>query len=78
MHGCMRAVVGAWGQVAVPVRRVTACTFGGKDLSELYVTTRQETGDDASPHWGGVFALRIPGVTGADAAYTVKFPVEED
>eukprot|EP00884_Botryococcus_braunii_P012423 jgi/Botrbrau1/21181/Bobra.0061s0072.1 len=64
-------------KVSVPVRRVTACTFGGTDLSELYVTSRQETGEDASEHWGAVYALRIPGVTGAAPAYTVTLPPGE-
>eukprot|EP00897_Mesotaenium_endlicherianum_P005988 jgi/Mesen1/5417/ME000269S04556 len=26
----------------LPVQRPTSCAFGGKDLSELYVTTREE------------------------------------
>lgn len=35
----------------MPVRRVSACTFGGPDLDELYVTT---VGDHALPHEGEV------------------------
>lgn len=31
-------------RVALPVRRPTACTFGGPQLEHLYVTTRVETG----------------------------------
>jgi sugar lactone lactonase YvrE len=30
--------------VALPVKRPTACTFGGDQLQHLYVTTRVETG----------------------------------
>lgn len=31
-------------RVALPVRRPTACTFGGPNLEHLYVTARVETG----------------------------------
>ena len=31
-------------RVALPVKRPTACTFGGDQLQHLYVTTRVETG----------------------------------
>ena len=51
--------------VALPVKRPTACTFGGADLSELFVTTRE----DGSAHAGSLFRVRIPGVRGLDAAY---------
>jgi sugar lactone lactonase YvrE len=47
-----------------PVRKVTACTFGGSDLATLYVTTTQEglePGEDRLA--GALFAVR-PGVTG--------------
>ncbi|MBN9620794.1 MAG: SMP-30/gluconolactonase/LRE family protein, partial [Actinobacteria bacterium] len=47
-----------------PVRRVTACTFGGPGLDELYVTS---VGDHALEHEGDVagalFRVRV-GVTG--------------
>ncbi|KAL4419560.1 hypothetical protein ABPG77_003586 [Micractinium sp. CCAP 211/92] len=51
----------------------TACTFGGPQLEHLYVTTRVETGEDASPHHGGLFRITIPGVKGVAPAY--KFPL---
>lgn len=54
-------------RVSLPVQRPTSCAFGGKDLSELYVTTREEKGN-ASPHAGGLFRCRIPGVKGASFA----------
>jgi len=60
--------------VKLPARRPTACTFGGPGLATLYVTTRVETGPDASPHWGGVFAVRVPGVAGAAGGYPVRLP----
>lgn len=53
--------------VNVPASRVTSCTFGGRGLDELYVTsasdglTAQQRRDE--PHAGAVFCLR-PGVTG--------------
>lgn len=51
-------------RVALPVKRPTSCNFGGKDLDTLFVTTRVETGGNASPHHGGLFAVRIPGIRG--------------
>ena len=44
--------------------------LGGLDLSELYVTTREEgTGPKASANAGGLFRVRIPGVRGLAPAY---------
>lgn len=53
--------------VEVPVAKVTACTFGGEQLDELYITTSR--GEDeaalaaAEPEAGAVFRYR-PGVRG--------------
>lgn len=60
--------------VALPVQRPTACTFGGPGLEDLYVTTRVEQGEGASPHHGGLFRIRIPGVRGAAPAYDYPLP----
>ena len=51
-------------QVELPVPKVTACTFGGPELDELFITTSRE-GDDtgAHPTAGAVFRHR-PGVRG--------------
>ncbi|MEE6294478.1 SMP-30/gluconolactonase/LRE family protein [Georgenia wangjunii] len=47
-------------QVDVPVRLVTACTLGGDDLRDLYVTTsRENLGADAEPEAGAVFRIRV-------------------
>ena len=54
------------GVVEVPVRRVTACTLGGPDLRELYITTSRE-GEDPEPEAGSVFRCRV-GVPGLPAA----------
>jgi sugar lactone lactonase YvrE len=58
--------------VKLPVQRPTALTFGGSDLGTLFVTTRAESGPDASQHAGGVFSTRIPGIKGIAAAYAFK------
>lgn len=54
-------------EVAIPVERVTSCTFGGSNLDTLYVTTaRQGLSADAlatQPHAGGIFRIGA-GVTG--------------
>ena len=44
-----------------PSRKVTACTFGGPALDELYITTSRQDGDQ--PAAGSVFRAR-PGVSG--------------
>jgi sugar lactone lactonase YvrE len=50
--------------VTLPVRQVTACTFGGDDLGELYVTTsRENLGQAAEAEAGALFRCR-PGVSG--------------
>lgn len=54
-------------RVGVGARQVTACTFGGGDLSTLYITTSREglaAGDD--PAAGAVFAV-VPGTSGMPA-----------
>ena len=48
----------------LPVTQVTACTFGGPDLDELYITTsRENVPEGEQPQAGSVFVAR-PGVTG--------------
>ena len=48
----------------LPVTQVTACTFGGPELDELYITTsRQEVAEGEQPAAGSVFRARA-GVTG--------------
>src|SRR4051794_29806687 len=50
--------------IDVPARKVTACTFGGADLDELFITTSREglePGDD--PRAGALFRA-VPGVRG--------------
>jgi sugar lactone lactonase YvrE len=53
--------------VEVAARKVTACTFGGQGLDELFITTSREdleAGDD--PQAGSLFRA-VPGVTGLPA-----------
>jgi sugar lactone lactonase YvrE len=51
----------------LPVTQVTACTFGGPGLDELYITTsRLEVPGSEQPEAGSVFRAR-PGVTGLPA-----------
>jgi sugar lactone lactonase YvrE len=50
--------------VELPVRRVTACAFGGPDLDELYITTSREgVPAGEQPAAGALFVCR-PGVGG--------------
>ena len=50
--------------VAVPTPKVTACTFGGADLDELFITTSWEgLGPDEEPVAGSLFRV-VPGVRG--------------
>ncbi|WP_432510392.1 SMP-30/gluconolactonase/LRE family protein [Kineococcus sp. SYSU DK001] len=53
--------------VEVGARQVTACTFGGEDCSELFITTSREgLADDDDPAAGSVFRY-VPGVRGLPA-----------
>ncbi|CED91389.1 SMP-30/gluconolactonase/LRE family protein [Actinomyces succiniciruminis] len=50
--------------VELPVRQVTACTFGGDDYATLFITTsREDLPDDVEPAAGSIFAV-APGVRG--------------
>lgn len=50
--------------VELPVRKVTACTFGGDDLDELYITTsREDLAPDDEPMAGSLFRAEV-GVRG--------------
>jgi sugar lactone lactonase YvrE len=52
----------------LPVSQVTACTFGGPALDELYITTsRLEVPEGEQPEAGSVFRAR-PGVNGLPPA----------
>ncbi|WP_242223811.1 SMP-30/gluconolactonase/LRE family protein [Bacillus cereus group sp. BfR-BA-01380] len=42
--------------ISIPVLNVTSCTFGGRDLNELYITTAKMHSTDASA--GGVFRIK--------------------
>lgn len=54
--------------VELPVSQVTACTFGGRQLDELYITTsRQGVSEGEQPEAGALFRYR-PGVRGRAAA----------
>lgn len=51
----------------LPATQVSACTFGGPDLDELYITTsRQGLADDEQPLAGALFRAK-PGVQGLPA-----------
>ena len=58
------------GTIHVPASQVTACAFGGPDLSDLYITTaRFELDEEAlqqEPAAGGLF-VATPGVKGVKA-----------
>jgi sugar lactone lactonase YvrE len=50
--------------VEMPVRKVTACAFGGERLDRLFVTTSRDGVDVVDqPLAGSLFAVE-PGVTG--------------
>jgi sugar lactone lactonase YvrE len=52
--------------IEVPARNVTACTFGGEILDELYITTSREAADPADRNAGALFRY-LPGVRGVAA-----------
>ncbi len=44
--------------VEMPTRNITNCTFGGKDLDILYVTTAASPGDKGDRLAGSLFAVK--------------------
>ncbi|WP_422772718.1 SMP-30/gluconolactonase/LRE family protein [Plantactinospora sp. WMMC1484] len=50
-------------RIALPARQVTACTFGGPELRDLYVTTSRLGLTDPEPAAGALFRAS-PGVAG--------------
>ena len=46
-------------EVEMPASGVTACTLGGEDLRDLYVTTSKEGLDEPEPGAGAVFRVRV-------------------
>lgn len=53
--------------IGLPVAKVTACTFGGANLDELYITTSCHGETDPHPAAGALFRVR-PGVAGLPAS----------
>ena len=49
--------------IDVPVAKVTACTFGGPDLDQLFITTSRSGETDPVAGAGALFVVQ-PGVTG--------------
>ena len=50
--------------VRVPATNVTACTFGGENLDQLFITTSREGLDDGQEPLAGALFRVTPGVTG--------------
>ena len=50
--------------VELPVTKVTACTFGGPRLDELFITTSREGLGPAPSRWRARSSAPYPGVTG--------------
>jgi sugar lactone lactonase YvrE len=46
-------------EISLPVRLTTACTLGGDDGRDLYVTTSREKLEDPEPEAGAVFRIRV-------------------
>jgi sugar lactone lactonase YvrE len=50
--------------IDVPARKVTACTFGGARLDQLFITTSREGLDPGDDSPAGALFLAVPGVSG--------------
>ncbi|MGI4893813.1 MAG: SMP-30/gluconolactonase/LRE family protein [Janthinobacterium lividum] len=50
--------------VEVAARQVTACTFGGPDLDQLFITTSRENLDEGDDPAAGSLFRHVPGVKG--------------
>lgn len=46
-------------EVTLPAHLTTACTLGGEDGRDLFVTTSRENLDDPEPEAGAVFKIRV-------------------
>jgi sugar lactone lactonase YvrE len=46
-------------EIDLPVRLVTACTLGGADGRDVFITTSRENLDDPEPQAGAVFTARV-------------------
>lgn len=46
-------------EVMLPVRLTTACTLGGEDLRDLYITTSREDLAHPEPEAGALFRIRV-------------------
>ncbi len=46
-------------EAQLPLRLVTACTLGGTDGRDLFITTSRENLDDPEPQAGSVFRMRV-------------------
>jgi sugar lactone lactonase YvrE len=51
-------------KIEVPARKVTACTFGGERLDQLFITTSQEDIDTREDPLAGALFRAVVGVTG--------------
>ncbi|WNB86918.1 SMP-30/gluconolactonase/LRE family protein [Cellulomonas sp. ATA003] len=56
---CLSPDARVLAEVAVPAQGVTACTLGGDDGRDLYVTTSREGLEDPEPGAGAVFRIRV-------------------
>lgn len=56
---CVSPTGAVLAEVEVPARLTTACTLGGPDLRDLYVTTSRENLDDPEPEAGALFRVRV-------------------
>ncbi len=80
--GCVRRIHGVTGTtlatISLPAQRVTSCTFGGPDLSTLYITTAHQGFSSAEragqPLAGSLFSVQ-PGVRGLPADVFVRPPL---
>jgi sugar lactone lactonase YvrE len=50
--------------IELPARKVTACTFGGERLDELFITTSREGLEPGEDPLAGALFRAVPGVTG--------------
>lgn len=55
-------------EIILPCPKVSSCTFGGYDLSKLYITTASKEDASLYPHAGKVFAVSL-GVKGKKINY---------
>jgi hypothetical protein len=63
-------------KLIVPIKKPTACTFGGKNLDTMYITARNTDAANNEPH-EHLWCCKLEGIKGLSAGHQVKLGNQE-